>query len=127
MVIKELSYKLEEYAELIQLPIQNQSGTFKESSKPVRQGSVSLTEVTAYIPNITPELNNELAMIVALGAIFECKDFDGNSYTIGQKDLKASLEFEKKNDGKAGSKYGYEIKIQLNSPNGAEFKSFQPE
>lgn len=125
MLIKELSYKLNEYAEPVQLPIQNQSGIFKENAKPVRQGTLFVTEITGYIPKVTPERDAELKTLVELGAIFEAKDAEDNLYIVGTDELKASLELDKKNEGKAGSKFGYDLKITWNSANGAEFKSFQ--
>jgi len=125
MVIRKIRYRFNEYEQLHELSIQNQSGAFKENEKPVRQGTLVATEVTAYSPDMTPELNKELSALVSKGAIFELEDATGNTYIIGNNSCKAAFEFDKKNDGKAGSKFGYDLKITWNSANGAEFKSFQ--
>jgi len=127
MLINKLSYKFAEADELVQLNIRNQSGTFKDTSQPVRQGVSNLSEIIAYIPNISPQADIELKKIVALGAIFVCEDIAGYSYQIGDDEIKASLLLDKKNEGKAGSNYGYDLKITWNSASGATVKSFKSE
>jgi len=127
MLIRKLSYKFNEGDELVKLNIKNQSGTLKETSQPVRQGSSHIAELIAYIPGITPDVDILLKKIVAMGAIFEAEDIAGNVFTLGDDDVKAALILDKKNEGKAGSIYGYDLKITCNSANGAEVKSFQSE
>lgn len=127
MLIKKLSYKFAEVDELIQLEIKNQSGTFKETSQPVRQGTSNVSEAAAYVSGISTDLDNQLKKIVALGAIFVCEDLTGTTYTIGTDEIKAALSLDKKNEGKAGSLYGYDLKITWNSASGATVESFQSE
>lgn len=92
------------------------SGTIKVTSQPSRQGQTNVAEITAYLPGINSENDGVLNSLSAKGGIFKVTDNANNIHTIGTDQLKASLTFDKKNDGKPGGLYGYDLKISYSSP-----------
>jgi hypothetical protein len=122
MVIKELAYKFYEADEFTPLSITGNSGSYFEKTKQTPAGILFITEIGAYKPNISLANDQLLLNILRRKAIIRVIDSAGLSHEIGSDTAKASIEYEKVNEGKPGSKHGYNLKISLQSSNPAKLQ-----
>jgi hypothetical protein len=113
MVIIELAYKFLSKDPFTILPIQGHSGSFDEKPSETNAGDLYTTEIKAYLPVITKEKDEQLKLIRDRKAIFKATDSAGLVYIIGDDIAQASLTFDKINEGKPGSKHGYQLTISL--------------
>jgi hypothetical protein len=113
MVITELAYKFEPKDTFTPIIIQGHSGSFEEKPQEADPGILYYTEIKAYIPGISSENDLLLTNLMARPAIYMAVDSAGLQYQIGDNIAKASLTYTKVNEGKPGSKHGYNITITL--------------
>lgn len=119
MIITKLSYQLSSTSQLFEIEIVKR-GTFSDQSSTSAPGSLISSEINVYSPGITTEKDKTMILLLRSGAIFHAKDNSGNTHIVGNDDMKAQFSFQKKNDGKPGAVYGYQIKITWKSISGAK-------
>jgi hypothetical protein len=113
MVISELAYRFSDQNPWLPIVITANTGTFNEKTKDTDAGILYTTEVSAYLPNITPDNDTLVNTLVARPALYRITDTAGIVHEIGEDTARASLEYEKINEGKPGAKHGYSLKFNL--------------
>jgi hypothetical protein len=126
MLIKTLAYKFASgYANWVEIPIQNQSANLISENSKRREGKLTTTEITAYVPHSSQTKHEAFNQLTAAGGLFVAITPGNDKYFLGTDSQKAVFTFENIEGGKAGSRGGYNIKILSKTASPLNFKSFQ--
>lgn len=113
-VITKLEYKFKEADTYQVINITGHSCSYTEKPQETAAGILYNSSASAYVPNITIENDTLLYGIAVRKAIFRIEDSEGIIHEIGNNEARVPIEIEKVNEGKPGSKHGYNLKINYN-------------
>lgn len=115
MIIIKLAYKILGGSTFVDLPVRMYSTSLNENVQSTPNGTLSSSELTSYIPVISPEQTELLKQLAGSPAIYQATDAFQNIHLLGNDLEPASLSFTKRIEKNPGIAHGYDIKISCNT------------